>query len=103
MNAAGQNTEVADIVRSLNGRDAGDLFFVTAIDGEYVLLADGRGRRIEKPKRKKIKHTERVGQSASRAVEKLRSGEKVTNAELRRAISDFAGGDAETKGDMPIG
>jgi len=95
--------ELADIVRSVNGRDEGKLFFVIGFDGEYVLLADGRGRRIEKPKRKKLKHTERVGQSASRAVEKLKSGEKVTNADLRRGLSDYAGEAEESEGGMTIG
>ena len=42
-----------DVVRSLQGRDAGELFFVTESDGLYALIADGKGRRIEKPKKKK--------------------------------------------------
>ncbi|MDR0838289.1 MAG: KOW domain-containing RNA-binding protein [Oscillospiraceae bacterium] len=94
--------ETGDIVRSINGRDAGGLFFAVRVDGEYLELADGRGRRIEKPKRKKLKHTQRVAYSESRAAEKLRSGEKITNAELRRAISEL-GGDADNEGGMQVG
>jgi ribosomal protein L14E/L6E/L27E len=79
---------VSDIVVSLRGRDAGREFFVTAEDGEYVYLADGRLRRAESPKKKKRKHVRRVGSSDSRAGDKLRNGERVTNAELRRALSE---------------
>jgi hypothetical protein len=88
---------ISDIVKSLKGRDAGREFFVTAEDGEYVYLADGRLRRIESPKKKKKKHVLRAEGSDSRAAEKLRSGEKVTNAELRRALSERAGNAEEVK------
>ena len=39
------------------GRDKGRRFAVIGTEGtEYVLLADGRLRKAEKPKRKKLKH-----------------------------------------------
>ena len=95
--------KIADVARSVNGRDEGKLFFVIAVDGEYVMLADGRGRRIEKPKRKKLKHTEIIGDVESRTAEKLRCGEKVTNADLRRGLSALTGGNEETEGGMQVG
>ncbi len=40
-----------------SGRDKGKKLVVTeVIDNEYVMIADGRRRKIEKPKKKKIKH-----------------------------------------------
>ena len=50
----------SDIVRSLAGRDRGKLFFVLETDGEYAALADGKVRKLKKPKRKKLKHMEFV-------------------------------------------
>ncbi len=91
----------ADVVRSLRGRDAGKLFFVLESDGLYALIADGKGRRLEKPKRKKLKHLQFVERSDDRTDMKLRSGEKVTNSELRRALAGKAG--EEEKGGMHIG
>ncbi|MDR0381863.1 MAG: KOW domain-containing RNA-binding protein [Oscillospiraceae bacterium] len=82
--------KASDIVRSLRGHDAGGLFFILDIDGEYVILADGRRRRVETPKRKKRKHVEFVASPDARAAGKIRAGEKVTNNELRRALADFA-------------
>ena len=35
----------SDIVRSDAGRDQGKLFIVLAVEGEYLLLADGKGRK----------------------------------------------------------
>ncbi|MBR6593704.1 MAG: KOW domain-containing RNA-binding protein [Clostridia bacterium] len=43
-------------VVSLAGRDKGFYFCVIGADGEHLLLADGRHRRIDNPKRKKLKH-----------------------------------------------
>ena len=90
----------SDIVRAEAGRDAGGLFFAVGVDGEYALLADGWGRKIEKPKRKKLKHMRFAGTSDSRTAEKLRRGEKVTNSELRRALADFAARAQEQNGGM---
>ena len=43
----------SNIVRSVAGRDQGKLFIVLAVEGEYLLLADGKSRKVESPKRKK--------------------------------------------------
>ena len=51
--------EKADVVRSLAGRDAGELFFVSSTDGEYAQIVNGRDRRTDRPKRKKLKHQSR--------------------------------------------
>ena len=78
---------IADVVISTAGRDAGELLYVLETDGIYLLLADGKGRRIEKPKRKKCKHTKKVLRSETRVAEKLRAGDKVLNSELRRDLA----------------
>ena len=81
----------SDIIKATAGRDMGKLFFVLETEGEYLLLADGKTRRLENPKRKKRKHVELAGRSDCRVAEKLRTKEKITNSELRRALAAFAG------------
>ena len=78
---------IADVVISTAGRDAGSLFYVLEADDTWLLLADGKGRTIEKPKRKKSKHTRKVLRSDTRVAAKLRSGDKVLNSELRRDLA----------------
>ena len=82
----------SDVVRSAAGRDRGDLFFVLEIHGDFLLLADGRRRRVERPKRKKRKHVEAAGAPHTRTAEKIRCGEPVTNSELRRTLAQICGG-----------
>ena len=79
----------SDIVRSIAGRDQGKLFFVIDTDGEFLMLADGKHRRVERMKRKKRKHTAFVAHSNSPVSTRIRSEEKVTNCELRRTLAVF--------------
>lgn len=79
----------ADMVESIAGRDQGKLFYVIGTEGVYVLIADGKLRTIEHPKRKKIKHVRRVTRTESRVAEKLLRGEKVLNSELRRDLAVY--------------
>lgn len=44
--------DIANLVQATAGREQGKYFFVLETDGEYLLLADGKSRRIEARKRK---------------------------------------------------
>ena len=78
---------IADVVESAAGRDTGNLFYVVGTEGEYLLLANGKDRSLEQPKRKKRKHAMKVLRSDTRVAEKLRAGDKVLNSELRRDLA----------------
>ena len=80
----------ADVVISTAGRDPGGLFYVLETDDQFVTLVNGRNRPVEKPKRKKRKHVEKVLRSETRVAEKLRSGDKVLNGELRRDLASLS-------------
>ena len=79
----------ADIVQSDAGRDKGKLFFVLDVEGEYLLLADGKSRKVEAPKRKKRRHVLFVAADETRLSEKIKSEEKITNSELRRTLAGY--------------
>ena len=89
----------SNIVRSNAGRDKGKLFVVLAVEGEYLLLADGKSRKVESPKRKKRRHAERVEVQHTRVAEKIKGGEKITNSELRRTLTQLGeGGNPDQEG-----
>ena len=79
----------SNIVRSDAGRDQGKLFIVLAVQGDYLLLADGKSRKVESPKRKKRKHVLFVAADDNRVSQKIISNEKVTNSELRRTLAAY--------------
>lgn len=79
-----------DIVFSKAGRDSDRPFVVLEVlDSQYALLADGRLRRVDQPKKKKIKHLSKSGQVAQSIREKLEEGTKVTNIDLKRVLTEF--------------
>ena len=80
---------IADVVVSTAGRDAGVLYYVISADDVYLTLVNGKDRSLEKPKRKKRKHANKVLRSETRVAEKLRAGDKVLNSELRRDLAYF--------------
>ena len=81
---------IADVVLSTAGRDQGELFYVVGTDPVYLMLANGKDRTLEKPKRKKRRHIQKVLRSETRVAEKLRLGDKVLNSELRRDLAYFS-------------
>jgi len=87
-----------DIVLSLCGRDKGHALFVADLDEGYAILVDGKGRRLEQPKRKKQKHCKFLDRDASRVSEKFSIGERVTNQDVRRALAAYRAG-ATTQSD----
>ena len=84
--------EKASIVMSTAGRDKGTYFVVKEMEGEnFALIVNGKNRKLENPKRKKVKHLVLSDEGNERLREKLLAGEKVTNAEIRRALSELFG------------
>lgn len=81
----------SNIVRSDAGRDKGKLFVVLGVEGEYLLLADGKSRKVESPKRKKRRHVLFVAEDESRLSEKIKGEERITNSELRRTLAAYRG------------
>lgn len=81
--------KLADIVMSNNGRDTGKRLIVIEVLEGYSLIADGKGRRCDKPKLKKNKHLTIIGRASGIVEEKLVRGDKVTNNEVRRALAEY--------------
>ena len=78
---------ISDVVVSTAGRDQGKLFYVIGTDPVYLMLANGKDRTLDKPKRKKRKHVIKVLRPETRVAGKLASGDKVLNSELRRDLA----------------
>ena len=81
---------ISDVVVPTAGRDQGNLFYVIGTDPVYLMLANGKDRTLDKPKRKKRRHVQKVLRSETRVAAKLVSGDKVLNSELRRDLAYFA-------------
>jgi ribosomal protein L14E/L6E/L27E len=78
-----------EIVLSLKGHDAGGLLCVLDARDGFATVADGKGRKLATPKRKRERHLRRVGTSAHPAILGLQRGESVSDRALRQALAAF--------------
>ncbi len=81
------------IVQALAGREKNQFFCVVDEEAEtgYLLLADGKRRKIACPKRKKKKHVILVNSNCI-VSEKRQQGQLVSDRELRRTLAAFKEG-----------
>ena len=78
--------------RSSAGRDRGRIFCVIGADPDCgrLFLADGKRRKLNRPKAKRLLHLELLADGSGRpATEKLKQGGTLTDAELRRTLAAF--------------
>jgi len=76
--------EVGSIVRSRAGRDQGRLFLVVEeVDDDFVMIANGDLRKLDRLKKKRRKHLKPTGTVVKALKDRLSNGEKVEDHELR--------------------
>lgn len=52
--------KVGDMVKSLRGRDKGEYFLVVKAENNAVYVVDGKIRKVNSPKKKNVKHLQKV-------------------------------------------
>ncbi len=80
---------IGEFVCAVAGRDKGKYFIAVSGEGEYLFICDGKSRKVGNPKKKKLKHMSLTGISDEFIVSKLDSQGKLTNKEVRYALSNF--------------
>ena len=83
--------ELGNVVKSIAGRDKGNLFVVVGIDENenYIYLVDGDIRKVENPKRKKIKHIELTNYYDQNLADRINKKRKITNQEVKRFLREI--------------
>lgn len=74
--------KVGSIVKSCAGRDKNSFFVAVGISGGFVEIADGKKHKLERPKRKNIKHI-----SPTNTVISM---EAITNKKLKKVLNEFS-------------
>ncbi len=81
---------VGSIVYSRAGRDEGRYYMVYEIlDGSYVTIVDGDVRKLEKPKKKKIKHLKNTGEVLDNIAGKIITSARIYDAEIFSALRKY--------------
>lgn len=81
------------------GRDAGKYFVILEVqDDQHVLIADGELRKVDKPKRKKLKHLWIRPYVAESVRECLKEQKLLMDSDLRKALTVFEKADQKEEG-----
>ena len=70
------------IVKSMAGHDSDRFYVVVRLEGDFAYIADGKVRKLENPKKKRLKHLSPTNSTID--VEKT-----ATNNKLKIALSEF--------------
>ena len=81
---------IGQLVIATAGRDANKEFIITCIiNDQYVYISDGESRKLENPKKKKLKHlmlSEYVFEEIAQAIQQKSN---ITNSVIRRCIKSL--------------
>lgn len=81
---------LGQVVKSRAGRDKGRIFLILdIIDNEFVTVVDGDLRKLDNPKKKKIKHLIVYNTVLPELKYKLENKIKFNNAYIRKLLEPF--------------
>ncbi|WP_035292499.1 KOW domain-containing RNA-binding protein [Clostridium sp. KNHs214] len=81
---------IGRVVISKAGRDADRKFIIVdVINHQYVNICDGDLRKIENPKKKKIKHLNLTNTFAGEITQLLANGDKVSNSKIKKFLQSI--------------
>ena len=75
--------EQGRVVRSTAGHDKGEFFVVVGDEGNFVLLSNGKERKLSNPKRKNKRHIAETSLTMSET-------EMQTDCRLRRTLNEIS-------------
>lgn len=86
-----KKVEIGSVVRSISGKDTGHLYLVYDIieNGRFLLLVNGRDRKLLNPKKKNICHIQRTHNVSTRLNEMIQAGLNSTDELIREDLSIF--------------
>ncbi len=98
-----KTVELGRVVRSIAGRDNGGHFIIVkVVSDDYVLIADGDKRRLNSPKKKKIKHLHFLPDVFEQIGKKFEENKKVFDAEVVSALKSLSAKNLYEKGDLEL-
>jgi len=87
--------KIGQVVKSRAGRDKGKHYLVVGLEGNWVLLANGRCRLLGKPKKKNPKHLQPYRFVIEEVKGRLQGG-NLSDAVLREHLNSFASAESHS-------
>lgn len=84
-----ENKMTGCFARSLAGHDKTEIYIIVGEEPGYVYLSDGKLKKVENPKKKKLKHIQPVKRADAFIAEKLETQKELHNEDIKRAIKEY--------------
>ncbi|GGF35079.1 hypothetical protein GCM10010954_37670 [Halobacillus andaensis] len=90
MNESESSPRIGQVVRIVQGREAGQYaVIIDILEDRFLLLADGEKRKYDRPKKKNLQHVELKDFVSPEVQNSLLETGRVTNGKLRFAVSKY--------------
>ena len=85
------NLKIGQIVKSKAGRDKGRVFLICQVlDEQFVMVCDGDLRKLNNPKKKKVKHLMIYNTVLTEIAEKLQGNKNLNDAYVKKLLEPYA-------------
>lgn len=95
--------QIGQIARIHRGKDSGTLaVIINVVDQRYVMIADGKKRKFDEPKKKNLIHLDLLPVVSQEVADSLAQTGHVTNSKLRFALNMYVSNvqqEAQEKGE----
>lgn len=81
------NLQIGDVVVATAGKEKNKNFVVLSLDAKYCFLVDGNRLKLNKPKKKSLKHVQKASKSRFSESE-LATGQEKVNAAIRKFLKE---------------
>ena len=81
------NISQGSVVKAVAGKEKNQIFVVKEVDYRYCWIVDGKRLKLNKPKKKSLKHVQKASKLEF-SVEKLKSEQENVNAEIRKFLKE---------------
>lgn len=76
------------VVKALAGKEKNQVFVVIDVEENYAYIADGKRLKKDKPKKKSVKHIQKVS-TKKFPIEELEINDEKVNASIRKFIKNL--------------
>lgn len=83
------NKYIGCFATSIAGHDHNNIYVIIAADDEYVYLVDGKIRKVNNPKKKKLKHVQLIKRTDDTIAGRINNNVALSNEDIKYAIKNI--------------
>ena len=80
------NKYIGCFATSIAGHDHNNIYVIIDADDEYVYLVDGKIRKVNNPKKKKLKHVQLIKRTDNTIAGRINNNVALSNEDIKYAI-----------------